>query len=83
MTKKRASLTTLNKSISKATKAPTPAAPTRNRITAINLPSETLELLQHVAIRRAGLAGGGRPSVSAVIADLVETHRKDLEGELR
>ena len=35
-----------------------------------------------VAIKRAARAGKGRPSVSAVITDLVEKHRQELEGEL-
>ena len=50
-------------------------------VTAINLPSDVLELLRIVAIKRASRAGKGRPSVSAVIADLVEKHRYELEAE--
>lgn len=81
---KRTSLATLNRTITKAaTKAKEPAAPERTTITAVNLPARTLELLRMVAARRAGLVGSGRPSVSAVVTDLVERHRNDLEAELR
>jgi hypothetical protein len=80
---KRTSLATLNKTITKATKATRPAAPVRHTITAINLPAPTLLLLRMVSAARAGQAGSGRPSVSKVLADLVETHRKDLEAELQ
>jgi hypothetical protein len=51
-------------------------------ITAVNLPAATLELIRMAAVKRAGQAGGGWPSVSAVLTDLVEQHRKDLEAEL-
>jgi hypothetical protein len=81
---KRTSLATLNKTITKAAgKAATrPAAPARTTITAVNLPADTLELLRMVAVKRTGQAGSRRPSVSAVLVDLVERHRKDLEAEL-
>jgi hypothetical protein len=49
--------------------------------TAIHIPKATLALLRRVAVERANLHGG-RPSVSAVLADLVEQHRAELEREL-
>ena len=49
--------------------------------TAIHVPKATLALLRRVAVERANLHGG-RPSVSAVIADLVERNRADLEREV-
>lgn len=47
--------------------------------TAIVLPKRTHELLRAVALKRA--AAGGRLSVSAVIVDLAEKHRGELERE--
>src|SRR5688500_2803730 len=41
-----------------------------------------LALLRRVAVERAN-ANGGRPSVSDVIADLVERYRAELEREVR
>jgi hypothetical protein len=49
-------------------------------VTSIHMPKRTLALLRSVAIRRARRQGG-RPSVSAIITELVEKHRKDLEKE--
>jgi len=49
--------------------------------TAIHVPKATLALLRRVAVERANLHGG-RPSVSAVLADLVERNRADLEREV-
>jgi hypothetical protein len=48
---------------------------------AMHLPKATLQLLRKAAVARAGLRGG-RPSVSAVIVDLVERHRDELEKEI-
>jgi hypothetical protein len=48
---------------------------------AMHLPKETLQLLRRVAVARAGRRGG-RPSVSAVIVDLVEQHRAELQAEI-
>jgi len=81
---KRTSLTTLNRRIKAAAKAPAErkADTGRQIITAVNLPADTLELLRMVAVKRATTAGSGRPSVSAVLVDLVERHRHDLEAEL-
>jgi hypothetical protein len=47
---------------------------------AMHLPKATLQLLRRVAVARAGRQGG-RPSVSAVIVDLVEQNRTGLEAE--
>jgi hypothetical protein len=52
-----------------------------HRTTAINLPSDVWELLNRVAFERAKKYGG-RPSVSALLVELVQMHRKDLEREL-
>jgi hypothetical protein len=49
--------------------------------TAIHVPKATLSLLRRVAVARADSAGG-RPSVSAVLADLVEKARTELENEI-
>ena len=48
--------------------------------TAIHIPKATLSLLRRVAVSRADNQGG-RPSVSAVLADLVERARAELEAE--
>jgi hypothetical protein len=55
-------------------------APT-NRTTGINLPADMWEMLNRVAFERAK-KHGGRPSVSALLVNLVERHRKELENEL-
>ena len=47
----------------------------------INLPVEIYQLLNRVAFSRS-LKHGGRPSVSALLVDLVQRHRKELEKEL-
>jgi hypothetical protein len=65
-------------------KKPTaPANPTErtHRTTGINLPEQVWILLNRVAFERARKYGG-RPSVSALLVDLVERHRKELEKEL-
>ena len=51
-----------------------------NMTTAISLPTSMWELLRRVAFNRA-LKQGGRASVSAVLVDLVERNRKELEKE--
>lgn len=53
----------------------------KNMTTAISLPVTTWELLRRVAFKRA-LQHGGRTSVSAVLVDLVERHRKEMEKEI-
>lgn len=70
--------------------APTPEAaarrfsrePTGMTTTAIHIPHEALALLRLVAVQRANREGG-RPSVSAVLTDLVEQHRAELEREAK
>jgi hypothetical protein len=52
-----------------------------HRTTGINLPADIWELLNRVAFERAKKFGG-RPSVSALLVDLVQRHRKELEREL-
>lgn len=52
-----------------------------HRTTGINLPTDVWELLNRVAFERAKKFGG-RPSVSALLVELVERHRKELEREL-
>ena len=49
--------------------------------TAIHIPKRTLSLLRKVSITRAD-RNGGRPSVSAVLVDLVEEARERLEREV-
>jgi hypothetical protein len=48
--------------------------------TAIHIPKRVLGLLRNAAVGRANRLGG-RPSVSALITELVENNRKDLEAE--
>ena len=50
--------------------------------TAIHLPKATLQLLKIVAFHRSQVHGG-RMSVSRLLTDLVETHRKELEQEAK
>jgi len=52
-----------------------------HRTTAINLPEDVWALLNRVAFERARKYGG-RPSVSGLLVELVQMHRKDLEKEL-
>jgi hypothetical protein len=52
-----------------------------HRTTGINLPAEMWELLNRVAFARSKKYGG-RASVSALLVELVEKHRKELEKEL-
>ncbi len=61
---------------------PAPMAPGAGDMltTAIHIPRSTHLLLRAVAFRRAQ-EGGGRPSVSALLVELVEEHRKALEKE--
>ena len=63
-------------------KEPEPEEPERTyKTTGINLPSDIWELLNRCAFERAK-KHGGRPSVSALLVDLVQRHRKELEKEL-
>lgn len=50
--------------------------------TAIHVPKATLKLLRRVSIARADNQGG-RPSVSAVLTELVERAREQLEREIK
>ena len=50
------------------------------RSSTIVIPADLLRLLRLAAIARAD-RHGGRPSVSDVIRDLLERHRKELETE--
>ena len=52
-----------------------------HRTTGINLPTETWELLRRVAFERSRRSGG-RGSVSALLVQLVERHKRELEKEL-
>lgn len=52
-----------------------------HRTTGINLPADIWELLNRVAFERARKYGG-RSSVSALLVELVQRHRKELEREL-
>lgn len=65
------------------TKSParTETEPPGYKTTGINLPLDVWELLNRVAFERAKKFGG-RPSVSALLVDLVQRHRKELEKEL-
>lgn len=52
-----------------------------HRTTGINLPTETWELLRRVAFERSR-RGGGRGSVSALLVELVDRHKRELQKEL-
>ena len=52
-----------------------------HRTTGINLPTATWELLRRVAFERSRRSGG-RGSVSALLVQLVEQHKRELEKEL-
>jgi hypothetical protein len=81
---KRKGLAEMHQIVTKIAAAPATRHPaTPGAVTAINLPSDVLELLRMVAIKRAARAGKGRPSVSGVIADLVQKNRQELEDELQ
>jgi len=58
------------------------ALPIGTITTAIHIPRQTWTLLRAVAFRRAQ-NDGGRESVSKLIAELVERHRKELEREAK
>jgi hypothetical protein len=52
------------------------------KTTGIHLPADLWELLNRVAFERARTKGG-RASVSALLVEMIERHRKALEPELR
>ena len=60
-----------------------PATPQDRGACSVNIPKNLHKLLRLAAIARAEAAGSGRPSVSAVVTDYLERHRKDLEAEAR
>ena len=76
---KRATLSTMKLATAAKTRGAAEPATSKNMTTAIVVPMRTWELLRSVALKRA--AGSGRLSVSAVIADLAEKHRGELERE--
>ena len=62
-------------------KAGVPPAPLGDTVTSgFNMQSEMLSLLKAVAMKRAK-ERGGRPSVSAILTELVEAQRAELEKE--
>jgi hypothetical protein len=59
-----------------------PGSPIRPyKTTGVHLPAELWELLNRVAFERARTRGG-RASVSALLVEMIESHRKALELEL-
>ena len=70
------------KQIRKASRTsyPQTGAGANMRFTTVVIPADLLRLLRLAAIGRAD-RHGGRPSVSDVIRDLLERHRKELEAE--
>jgi len=58
------------------------SSPAETITTAIHIPKPTWTLLRAVAFHRAQ-EQGGRASVSRLIAELVERHRKELERETK
>jgi len=62
----------------------TAASPQNERpykTTGLHLPADLWELLNRVAFERSRTRGG-RASVSALLVDMIEQHRKELEKEL-
>jgi hypothetical protein len=51
------------------------------KTTGVHLPADLWELLNRVAFERARTRGG-RASVSALLVEMIERHRKQLEREL-
>ena len=79
---KRANLLDNMRVVPKAAEADVTATPPESmRITSIHLPRELLRLLRIAAAERAD-RHGGRPSVSAVVVDVLERHRDEIEAEL-
>jgi hypothetical protein len=67
--------------LKKQFRAVAPKRERTHRTTGINLPTETWELLHRVAFERSRRSGG-RGSVSALLVQLVERHKRELEKEL-
>ena len=51
------------------------------KTTGVHLPADQWELLNRVAFERARTKGG-RASVSALLVQMIEKHRRELEKEL-
>lgn len=51
------------------------------KTTGLHLPADLWELLNRVAFERSRTKGG-RASVSALLVDMIEQHRRELEKEL-
>ena len=51
------------------------------KTTGVHIPADLWELLNRVAFERAKTRGG-RASVSALLVDMIEHHRNELEKEL-
>ncbi len=81
---KRKSLDTLGVAAQAKGKAAKESAPDPGAgdmmTTAIHIPRSTWKLLRAVAFKRA-LDRGGRSSVSALLVELAERHRNELEKE--
>lgn len=58
-----------------------PAPAGKFKTTGISLPPDVLELLIDLSVKRRKLRGG-RASVSAILLELVQRHRDELEAEL-
>ena len=61
--------------------APTEQKERPYKTTGLHLPADLWELLNRVAFERSRTRGG-RASVSALLVDMIEHHRKELEKEL-
>lgn len=63
-----------------------PDSPKRSKpsgiVLSVHLPPKTVLLLRRLAAARQAAAGSGKASVSAVLVDLVEANRDELEGEV-
>lgn len=70
------------KIMAKKAALPSTAVQRPYKTTGLHLPADLWELLNRVAFERAK-ARGGRASVSALLVDMIEEHRKALELELR
>jgi len=79
--KKRSSLNTMEMATAakKGGGAVVESPKTESALLTIRLRKPAYDLLRTVALKRA--AAGGRFSISAVIGDLAEKHRSDLERE--
>ncbi len=69
-----------NMRISKASETKAPSTAGKMKTTAINIPVDTWTMLRAAAFARAQETGE-RASVSALITELAEQHRAELEKE--